>query len=357
MSPERFENLLQLVGPYTTKKHCRSRQTITPTERLTITVRYLASGDSQQSQSFNFRVGRTTVCNIIRETCWGIWLALNEFYLKPPMSEEDWKNIANDFFKEWNFPNCLGALDGKHVATECPGYSGSKYHNYKGFFSIVLMAMCDANYCFTLIDVGNYGKDNDAHIFNESDMGKAFLANRMNIPSPNMVDRYKLPYVISSDEIFALKPWLMKPFPGKGLDEKQAIFNYRLSRCRRTIENAFGILSARWRIFRRPIRAAPETVDGIIKACLCLHNYLRLTENAQYIPTGFVDSEDGSGNINPGDWRSIVQNEEGAFRPTCTGRSFNRSAHHAKQIRENFKGYFNSKVGSLPWQKPHVNSC
>lgn len=228
--------------------------------------------------------------------------------------------------KEWNFPSCLGALDGKHMAIECPGYSGSEYYNYKGFFSIVLMAMCDASYCFTLVDVSNYWKDNDAHIFNNSDMGKAFLGDEMNIPAANMVSGHKLPYVIISDEMFALKPWLMKPFPGQGLDEEQAIFNYRLSRCRRTIENTFGILSARRRIFRRPIRAVPETVDSIIKACLCLHNYLRLTENAQYIPAGFVDSEDASGNINPGDWRNIVQNEDGTFMPTSTGRAFNRSA-------------------------------
>jgi hypothetical protein len=219
------------------------------------------------------------------------------------------------------------------------------------------MVMYDANYCFTLVHVLNYGKDNDAHIFNESDMGKAFLAKQMNIPSPTEVNNHYLPYVIVSDKIFGLQRWLMKPYPGKGLDEQQAVFNYRLSRCRRTIENCFGILSARWHIFRWPIRAAPETVDGIVKACLCLHNYLRLTENAQYIPTGFVDSEDSSGNINPGDWRNMVQDEEGAFKCTHTGPTFNTSSNKAKDIRDNFKNYFNSKNGSLPWQKSHVNSC
>ena len=91
MSPERFENLLQLVAPYVMKKPCRSRQTIAPAERLAITLRYLASGDSQQSQYFNFRVGRTTAWNIIWETCKGIWLALHQIYLKPPAKEEDWK--------------------------------------------------------------------------------------------------------------------------------------------------------------------------------------------------------------------------------------------------------------------------
>ena len=89
-------SLLGMVGPYTQKKNCRSRETIS-SERLLVTLRYLASGDSQQSQSFNFRLGRSTVCQIIWETCKGMWDALKEF------------------FKEWDFPHCLGALGGKHI--------------------------------------------------------------------------------------------------------------------------------------------------------------------------------------------------------------------------------------------------
>ena len=169
------------------------------------------------------------------------------------------------------------------------------------------MAMSDSRYCFTLVDIENIGRDNDAHIFNNSMMGKAFINDEPNVPSPREVDGYQLPFVIVSDEIFALKPWLMKPYGGKGLPQEEEIFNYRLSCCRRTIENNFGILTARWRIFRQPIKAKPETVDSITKACLCLHNYLRLTSNAQYIPSGFVDSEDSSGNIIPGDWRRVTE--------------------------------------------------
>jgi hypothetical protein len=71
----------------------------------------------------------------------------------------------------------------------------------------------------------------------------------------------------------------------------------------------------------------------------------------------FFDSEDSSGNINPGDWRNMVQDEEGAFKCTHTGPTFNTSSNKAKDIRDNFKNYFNSKNGSLPWQRSHVNSC
>lgn len=131
MSPERLERLLGLVAPFITKKKCRSRETLSPAERLVVTIRYLATGDSQQSQTFNFRLGKSTVCNIVRQTCQGIWDALNVAFVKPPTSAEEWSNIARGMFEDWEFPNCLGALDGKHIAIECPPNSGSEFYNNK----------------------------------------------------------------------------------------------------------------------------------------------------------------------------------------------------------------------------------
>ena len=356
MSPERFENLLSLVGPLIAKKKCRSREPLSPAERLVITLRYLASGDSQQSQSFNFRAGRSTICHIIRDTCDGIWNALNGKYLCAPETSSDWKKIAARFEEDWNFPNCIGALDGKHIAIECPSNAGSMYYNYKGFHSLVLMAMCDANYCFSLVDIGNFGRDNDAAIFNQSNMGMAFHEGEMNLPTAEVIDGFCLPFVIVSDEIFPLKEWLMKPYPGRNLGEEEEIFNYRLSRCRRTIENTFGILAAKWRIFRRPIRAKVETAERVTKACICLHNYLKQTENACYVPAGFVDTEDDSGTIVPGSWRSEVADDVSALQ-TVNRVGSNNYRKDAKETRNQFKLYFNSPSGSLPWQAKHVQSC
>ena len=85
-----------------------------------ITLRYLASGNSQQLESFNFRVGRSTVCMIIYQTCNAIWIALHQHYLRFPASQEEWKCIANGFKNEWNFPTCLGALDGNILLLNVP---------------------------------------------------------------------------------------------------------------------------------------------------------------------------------------------------------------------------------------------
>jgi hypothetical protein len=74
--------------------------------------------------------------------------------LQAPDSEEEWLEIAHDFERKWNFPHVIGALDGKHVMLQAPVNSGTEYYNYKHFFSIVLMALVEADYCFRYVDVG-----------------------------------------------------------------------------------------------------------------------------------------------------------------------------------------------------------
>jgi hypothetical protein len=66
--------------------------------------------------------------------------------------------MSNEFYLKWNFPNCVGSIDGKHVWLKCPSSSGSMYYNYKHYYSIVLQGLADARYRFIAIDVGAYGK-------------------------------------------------------------------------------------------------------------------------------------------------------------------------------------------------------
>lgn len=240
---------------------------------------------------------------------------------------------------------------------ECPRNGGSAFFNYKNFHSIVLLATCDAKYCFTLVDIGAYGRENDAGVLADSAFGQAFgsHAAHLQIPAPNAIGTSArcLPYVLVGD-IFPLRTWLMKPYSGKDLTEPERVFNYRLSRARRTIENAFGILAAKWRIFRRPIRASVNLVENITRATVCLHNYLQLTDNAAYIPEKFVDSEDSTGNIIHGDWRKVVENDRGMRN---LGRlAGNRYKFEASKVRNDFNSYFNQE-GQVSWQLHHVRNC
>lgn len=90
--------------------------------------------------------------------------------LQLPSKKEDWIKVAQRFHEIWNHPNCIGALDGKHVAINSPINSGSQYYNYKGFHSIVLMALCDADYNFLYIDVGKQGRTSDGGVFKRTDL-------------------------------------------------------------------------------------------------------------------------------------------------------------------------------------------
>ena len=106
--------------------------------------------------SFPYRISRSTVSLIVKETCTAIRDALHQVYLRKPQCSEDWKNISRGFEEIWYFLHCIRAVDGKHVAMQCPIKSGSFCYNYKGFFSIVLHAGGDANYTFTVVDIGSY---------------------------------------------------------------------------------------------------------------------------------------------------------------------------------------------------------
>ena len=163
---------------------------------------------------------------------------------------------------------------------------------------MVFLAICDARYCFSFVDVDEYGSNNDSGVLSNSQMGKLFKYNEVNIPNPSEIEGtdIELPYFLVGDEMFPLNNWLMRPFSGKSLiNEKHKIFNYRLSRAHRIIENTFGILVARCRTFQRPIEGTPEQVGKYILATIALHNYLKQTGNACYTSVGFVDSMDSTG--------------------------------------------------------------
>lgn len=176
-------------------------------------------------------MGISTVQSVIKQTLDAIITNLLDIAIPSKRSPADWRKIAANFFKRWNFPNCLGALDGKHVHTFAPNNSGSFYFNYKKSFSTILMALVDAEYKFIMVDIGGYGSNADSTVFGCSDFGKVFLQNPrlLNIPdsAPLPGTLHPLPYVIIADEGFGLKPRIMRPYPGRKLDMRKRIFNYR----------------------------------------------------------------------------------------------------------------------------------
>lgn len=321
-------------------------------------VRYLATGDQILSIALAFRIGESTARKVIKETCNVIINVLAPIYLQAP-KEKDWIDISKEFWQDWNFPNCCGAVDGKHVQIQAPPNSGSLFYNYKKTFSIVLMAVCDHKYKFTLIDVGAYGSSSDGGVFSRSELGKALYNNNFsfpqgefNLPGSNI----KTPYFFVGDEAFQLTTNMMRPYSGRNLVTKKRIFNYRLSRARRIIENSFGILVSRWRVLRKPIAMNPKFVDKIIISTICLHNFLKTVNDLRsandriYCPPNYVDTEETDGTIAPGAWRNECSNNMERIRSSTA----HRSTAEAYQQRDAIADYFLTPHGEVPWQRDYI---
>ncbi|XP_045477279.1 protein ANTAGONIST OF LIKE HETEROCHROMATIN PROTEIN 1-like [Harmonia axyridis] len=244
MSVKSFDELAAKITPKIRSQDTWMRLSIPPLEMLAVTLRYLGSGCDQIDLHLTYRLGHTTIGKILRKVCMAIWeCLLPESF--PEFTEERWKTVADGFQQYCQFPNCLGAIDGKHVRLRKPKMSGSLFYNYKHFFSIVLLAIADSNYNFIYIDVGDFGKESDSTIFQRSSFNRKLEENTLNIPRPQPLPgtATRMPYTFIGDEAFSLSPNSMRPFSGKVLSEKKRIFNYRLSRARRNVESTFGILS------------------------------------------------------------------------------------------------------------------
>ncbi|XP_024884674.1 protein ANTAGONIST OF LIKE HETEROCHROMATIN PROTEIN 1-like [Temnothorax curvispinosus] len=311
-----------------------------------------------QTVAWNFYVSKPTVSKVIRDTCKIIWDKLSPICLPRPTAD-DFRRYSRDFQELWNMPNCFGAIDGKHIVVQAPYNTGTSFFNYKKTFSIVLMAVCDANYIFTLVDVGAFGSQSDGGVFKESAFGIALDNNELEIPDDSCLPETdtKFPYYMVADEAFPLKSYIMRPYPGTKLDKTQKTFNYRLSRARRVIENSFGILASRWRIFRSTIIAHVDTAEWIVCAGLCLHNFLWMSEliskseNATYCPPNYADTWDNNGNVISGQWR---QCEENIIFRNMGRMGANNATRKNVTLRDTLAEYLISPEGAVSWQEAYI---
>ena len=230
--------------------------------------RLLSTGMTQRAISHSFGIAQPTVHQILLETAAAIFKALKTEYLPIP-TENVWKNNARTFEEKWNFPNCVGAIDGKHVqiqvniqsalcecmkclGTQCsskctayllcnniwliklqkPPNGGSRWINYNGTHSIVLMAIASADYTFSYIDVGGYGRQSDGGTWKASSIGRALNDGTLALPPPRIIEGVAklMPYVFVAGAAFPLSTNLLRPYPGfksQNMRREQRIFNYR----------------------------------------------------------------------------------------------------------------------------------
>lgn len=295
----------------------------------------MATGESFRSLAFQFRICHQWISVTVKQVLASI--VKNMFDVLPQPTENQLKQNAEIFYNRWNYPNCVGAIDGKHVRIKCPAESGSSYFNYKDYYSMVLLAIVDADCKYLAIDVGSYGREGDAGIYLKSNFGKQIRSNQFNIPPPTALPSTNiiLPHVILGDEAFALHENLMKSYPKdqSNNDKQKTIYNYRHSRARRTSENTFGIMASYFRVFHVPIMLQEDTIDHLVTSACILHNIMR----TEKILTPQQKNWD--------DMVRLPKDNLVAITPGGNGRPPKTAA----EVRENFKNYFNGP-GAVSWQ-------
>lgn len=249
---------------------------------------------------------------------------------------DEWKAIAEDFERRWDFPNCGGAIDGKHIRITQPANSGSTYYNYKGYFSIVLMAVVNANYEFIFLDIGKNGRSSDGGSLRNTPFYDKLTTNTLHLPSVEET-KHGLGFVFVADEAFALHEHIMKPYAQRGLTHEKRIFNYRLSRARRIVENAFGILTNRFRILHTPINLRVDKIQLVVAASCILHNLLH-RKDSQQRTLGPAGPED------PNHPEEVVQ-----LSSVAAPISQLNGTARAKEVRNKYLAYFNGE-GAVSWQ-------
>ena len=220
------------------------------------------------------------------------------------------------------------------------------------------MGIIGPEYEFLAADVGMNSRMSDGGNWsrNEFRVKLADVDNPLGIPAPMCLPgrRKPIPYVCVGDDAFPLSSYMMKPYPQTRLNEEKRIFNYRLSRCRRISENAFGILGNRWRVFRSRINLAPDKVRILVLAAITLHNYLRSnsTTGRIYMPEDLLDREHPvTGELILGNWHNDEAPSYWQDLPPCTAHN---ATFQAKEIRKEFTEYFMME-GALPWQWKSAN--
>lgn len=126
-----------------------------------------------------------------------------------------WENIAQDFSEHWNFPNCVGAIDGKHTAVK--GRGGATF-NYKKTHSIILLGVVDASYKFVMVDSGVHGNWNDSGVFRECPLGRKMMSGTLRLPCQKALPRHagRMPFLLVGDKAFLLMENLMRLFSWRG---------------------------------------------------------------------------------------------------------------------------------------------
>ena len=282
MTYETFSMLVNQLRPYICKQDTKFRLAVTVEERVAITVWRLATNAEYRTLSALFGVGMSTICTIVLETCLAISKHIMPLYVKIP-TDCKLTETVNGFKTRWGFPQVAGAIDGSHIPIIRPSESATDYYNRKCFHSIIIQGVVDYQGQFIDAYIGWPGKLHDARVFYNSSFYNKGRQGALFPQQPVNIEGTDIPLLILGDPAYPLLPWLMKPYTDSpSITDAQKHFNYRQSRARMVVENAFGRLKGRWRCLLKRMDCQLTNVPIIVASCVTLHNICeRFGDNCQ----------------------------------------------------------------------------
>ena len=272
MSKETFLYICNKLSPALRRTNTVLRRPLSVERRVAVTLWCLATPTEYRTIAHLFGIARSTVCEIVHETCQCILDVLMKDYIKFP-SGDRLDRTVNEFKVKWGVPQCIGAIDGCHVPISAPSHLHTDYYNRKGWYSMLIQGLVDANYCFLDVCVGWPGSVHDARVFANSVLYNEIEHNYILTNSTMIVSGVHIPIYMIGDSAYPLKTWVMKPFAhNTDLNEQQRNYNYRVCRARIVSEIAFGRLKARWRRLLKRNDMSIENIPNVITAACVLHN-------------------------------------------------------------------------------------
>ena len=237
-------------------------------------LKRLGKGLDYREIGDKFGIGTSTACMKVNEATQ--LLVRSKIHIISRLQRGiDFQRIINGFQRKWNFPQCLGAIDGTHIPIKAPLIHHGDYYNRKSFHSVILQGVCDSQCCFTDVFAGWPGRAHDSRVFGRSQIGKMITGGRL-IPNDanlsRVIDNHIIEPFLIGDPAYSISKHLMKNYPGSNLAPEKEHFNYRLSRARIQIERAFGRLKGRWRCLLNPLDCDLDKVVLHATSACILHN-------------------------------------------------------------------------------------
>ncbi|KAM7287999.1 uncharacterized protein ISCGN_031688, partial [Ixodes scapularis] len=324
VKPVTFRYLVDVCRPHMEREVTNMRSTIPVEKRVGAALYKLCSSAEDRTIANLFGLGRSTVNENYREFCRVVVSVLEQDWLKM-VSAAELPDHIREFQAALEFPQGIGALDGCHFPISPPKVNASDYHNYKGWYSIILLALVDHRYRFRYVNVGTPGRCHDAHVYRRSALAAVLQGPTLQMPMVT-VNGTTVPPLILCDQAFPLTSNMLKPYPRKDVkkDSPQEGFNRQLSSARRVVENAFGRVKARFRFIMKRMECEVDNARLVVRACCILNN----------VCEHFNDG------VEP-QWLSDVATEDRIYlQPVCTTDA---EADNGQSVRDAIAGYLHQR--------------